>query len=273
MEWISNDLTEIMRRPAIVEALIDILICVVPIWVAVMIGLVIGWSWKPRWTGLLFLGLRSRFRFFWTAIPPGLGARRLWFAFTALSAFSVLRRLWSNFSISKSKSEGSLFVESSVMDDDSEGIHSDGSVGVKDTVTPKDLEHLFHVIEGKDGTVAWQSMMEHTTPNMTYQAWRYEPMVGPTQYRSKTVFEDLTPELVRDFFWDDEFRAKWDPMLVYCDLLEECSSTGTTIVHWIKKVWRNYHKVSFIRFSISSFFLNSFSFFGSSLSFAVTENT
>lgn len=57
-------------------------------------------------------------------------------------------------------------------------IHSDGSVGVKDTVTPKDLEHLFHVIEGKDGTVAWQSMMEHTTPNMTYQAWRYEPMVN-----------------------------------------------------------------------------------------------
>ncbi|KAF3778060.1 StAR-related lipid transfer protein 7 [Nymphaea thermarum] len=235
MEWISNDLTEIMRRPAIVEALVDILICVVPIWVAVMIGLVIGWSWKPRWTGLLFLGLRSKFRFFWTAIPPGLGARRLWFAFTALSAFSVLRRLWSNFYISKSKSEGSLFVESSMMDDDSEGIHSDGSVGVKDAVTEKDLEHLFHVLEGKDGAVAWQSLMERTTPNMTYQAWRYEPVVGSTQYRSKTVFEDATPELVRDFFWDDEFRTKWDPMLIYYDLLEECPSTGTTIVHWIKK--------------------------------------
>lgn len=59
---------------------------------------------------------------------------------------------------------------------------------------------------------------------------------GPTVYRSRTVFEDATPEVVRDFFWDDEFRPKWDPMLVYFKILEECRNTGTMIVHWIKKV-------------------------------------
>jgi hypothetical protein len=59
---------------------------------------------------------------------------------------------------------------------------------------------------------------------------------GPTVYRSRTVFEDATPEVVRDFFWDDEFRPKWDPMLVYFKILEECQDTGTMIVHWIKKV-------------------------------------
>ena len=32
----------------------------------------------------------------WTA-PPRFGARRIWLAFTALSAFSVGRRLWFNF--------------------------------------------------------------------------------------------------------------------------------------------------------------------------------
>ncbi|CAI9775941.1 unnamed protein product [Fraxinus pennsylvanica] len=78
------------------ETFVDILVCAVPIWVAVMIGLVIGWSWRPRWTGLVFLGFRSKFRFIWTA-PPGLGARRFWFAFTALSAFPVCRRLWFSF--------------------------------------------------------------------------------------------------------------------------------------------------------------------------------
>lgn len=90
------DLVEFLRKPSITETFVDILLCAVPIWLAVMIGLAIGWSWRPRWTGLVFLGLRSKFRFLWTA-PPGFGARRLWLAFTALSAFSVCRTIWSNF--------------------------------------------------------------------------------------------------------------------------------------------------------------------------------
>ena len=60
---------------------------------------------------------------------------------------------------------------------------------------------------------------------------------GPVVYRSRTVFEDATPDIVRDFFWDDEFRPKWDPMLAYFKTLEEDPQTGTTIVHWIKKVF------------------------------------
>jgi hypothetical protein len=59
---------------------------------------------------------------------------------------------------------------------------------------------------------------------------------GPTIYRTRTVFEDAAPEVVRDFFWDDEFRPKWDPMLVHFKILEDCRDTGTMIVHWIKKV-------------------------------------
>ncbi|KAF8080707.1 hypothetical protein N665_0926s0007, partial [Sinapis alba] len=58
---------------------------------------------------------------------------------------------------------------------------------------------------------------------------------GPVVYRSRTVFEDATPDIVRDFFWDDEFRPKWDPMLAYFKTLEEDPQTGATIVHWIKK--------------------------------------
>lgn len=93
--WIG--FVELMNKPAIMETFVDILVCIVPIWVAIMIGLLIGWSWRPRWTGLVFLGLRSKInRFVWT-VPPGFGARRLWLAFTALSAFSVGRKLWFNF--------------------------------------------------------------------------------------------------------------------------------------------------------------------------------
>lgn len=100
MDEIFFDMMEFLKRPSITETFVDILLCAVPIWLAVMIGMVIGWSWRPRWTGLVFLGLRSKFRFIWTA-PPGFGARRLWLAVTALSAVSACRALWNNF---KSKS-------------------------------------------------------------------------------------------------------------------------------------------------------------------------
>lgn len=50
------------------------------------------------------------------------------------------------------------------------------------------------------------------------------------------MFEDASPELVRDFFWDDENRLKWDDMLIYASIIEECDVTGTMIVHWVRKV-------------------------------------
>lgn len=50
------------------------------------------------------------------------------------------------------------------------------------------------------------------------------------------MFEDATPDIVRDFFWDDEFRPKWDFMLANFKTLEEDSQTGTMIVQWRKKV-------------------------------------
>lgn len=235
---------EFFTKPSITETFVDILLCAVPIWLAVMIGLVIGWSWRPRWTGLLFLGLRSKVRFLWTA-PPGFGARRLWLAFTALSAFSICRTIWSNF-----KSKGKLAPSSapdsaasaslaapklSADGTDIVGSITRGAERVQDVVTETDLEHLVNLIGGRDGEMEWQSLMERSTPSMAYKAWRHDPETGPTVYCSRTVFEDATHELVRDFFWDDEFRPKWDPMLTYCKILEECPQTGTTIVHWIKK--------------------------------------
>jgi len=229
------DLVDFLKKPWIAETFVDILLCAVPIWLAVMIGLVIGWSWRPRWTGLVFLGLRSKFRFLWTA-PPGFGARRLWLAFTALSAFSVCRTIWSNFNDRRRK-DSSQQATSKVCnqgDGDSVGPSTTAEEREQDIVTENDLEHLLHLF-GRDGEMEWQSMMERSTPNMSYQAWRHEPETGLTVYRSRTVFEDATPEVVRDFFWDDEFRPKWDTMLAYSKILDECPHTGTSVVHWIKK--------------------------------------
>jgi len=79
--------------------------------------------------------------------------------------------------------------------------------------------------------------MEKSLPTMTYQAWRRDAQTGPPQYQSSTIFENATPEEVRDFFGDDEFRMsnKWDDMLIYHKTLEECHTNGTMKVHWVRK--------------------------------------
>lgn len=100
---------------------------------------------------------------------------------------------------------------------------------------------------------------------------------GPPQYCSRTVYENATPELVRDFFWDDDFRLKWDNMLTHASILEECPTTGIMVVHWIRKVGNNLFLFSSLR--CCGFFIHFFCtievwpFSCSSLSSAVTENT
>ncbi|VAI42847.1 unnamed protein product [Triticum turgidum subsp. durum] len=100
-----------------------------------------------------------------------------------------------------------------------------------------DLVNLWRLVEGNDGGPAWIKMMEKALPNMTYQAWRRDPQNGPPQYQSSTIFENATPDEVRDFFGDDEFRMsnKWDDMLISHQTLEECQTTGTMKVHWVRK--------------------------------------
>lgn len=103
-------------------------------------------------------------------------------------------------------------------------------------VTGDDFRHLWNLVEVKDGGPAWIQMMDRSTTTFSYQAWRRDPHDGPPQYRSRTVFEDATPEMVRDFFWDDDFRSNWDDMLLFSSTLEACKDTGTMVVQWVRKV-------------------------------------
>ncbi|XP_038998637.1 uncharacterized protein LOC120123921 [Hibiscus syriacus] len=186
------DSMEFLKKQSVADTFVDILLCAVPIWLAVMVGLVMGWSWRPRWTGLVFFGLRSKFRFFWTA-PPGFGARRLWFAFIALSAFSVFRRIFSNVMKGRSKNSAASASDSAVplpspspppptLRISPEGAAEADSHGGKaeeteQAIVTQNLALLLHLLEGKDGEMEWQRMMERTTTNMSYQAWRHEPEV------------------------------------------------------------------------------------------------
>lgn len=63
MEDYRLDFMDFLKTLAIIETYIDILLCAVSIWVTVMIGLMIGWSWRPWWMELVFLGALTQASF------------------------------------------------------------------------------------------------------------------------------------------------------------------------------------------------------------------
>lgn len=45
-------LLEILQRPSIGDVLAELVMFSGPLWIAVIVGLVIGWAWKPKWANL-----------------------------------------------------------------------------------------------------------------------------------------------------------------------------------------------------------------------------
>ncbi|GFY84017.1 polyketide cyclase/dehydrase and lipid transport superfamily protein [Actinidia rufa] len=215
-----------LERPTIGGVLVDMLLFLVPVWIAFVVGVIVGWAWKPRWAATQ--GYNGKFNC--SAVPSP--------SVDVIS--SPVKGLGSTQSLN---SFGSCAMEDGV---DKEQVYTPfieeidcGSSQLKKeegvVVTQEDLEHLCHLVDRTDGGPPWKHMMDRSTPNMSYQAWQRDPETGPPQYCSRTVYEDATPELLRDFFWDDAFRLKWDDMLLYSATIEECPTTGTMVVHWVRK--------------------------------------
>ncbi|KAL7123573.1 hypothetical protein ACP275_01G113400 [Erythranthe tilingii] len=200
-------LVEILEKPSVVDVMIELMVFVAPIWIAVSIGVLVGWAWKPNWanTSNKSVTLFPQFKVQFPACISWISDKDE--EYSPLPPVSA----GPHYSLSELEKE-----KSSVVNDE-------------------DLIHLHKLVEEKDGGPAWIKMMDRSTPNMSYQAWRRDPESGPPQYRSRTVYEDATPETLRDFFWDDEFRAEWDDMLIKANTLKECRSTGTMLVQWVRK--------------------------------------
>lgn len=221
-------LLEILQRPTIVDVLSELLMFIAPLWIAVLVGVLVGWAWKPRWANVL-----SKDTF---PTSPTTTTLSTCFAFVPIPSLNSLKFQFPN-----------CILWTNNDDDDKEALplspaasKSDSSSSKLDNekvawVTREDADHLCRLVEEKDGGPAWIQMMDRSTSTMSYQAWRRDPESGPPQYRSRTVYEDATPELVRDFFWDDEFRSNWDDMLIHSETLEECPTTGTMVVQWVRK--------------------------------------
>ncbi|XP_022867897.1 uncharacterized protein LOC111387559 isoform X1 [Olea europaea var. sylvestris] len=224
---------EIFQKPTIGDMMIELMGFMAPIWIAVFVGVLVGWAWKPKWASLKVDLIDCTAKEQESSSSSGSGM--VFLQFPSIPSMNSLKLQVPScvssifdFGFEKDTSSPpsipSPDCSSSKLEKERTGL-----------VNEDDLKDLHQLVEEKDGGPAWIQMMDRSTPNMSYQAWRRDPENGPPQYRSRTVYEDATPEMVRDFFWDDEFRAKWDDMLVHAETLEECPTTGTMMVQWVRK--------------------------------------
>ncbi|KAF8641581.1 hypothetical protein HU200_067771 [Digitaria exilis] len=195
----------IFRHQTLGGAALELAALAAPLWLAALVGLLIGWAWRPRWAGVVVGETAQEAPQLPAPPPPARGGEAPRLESTAVVPRTMVAPV--------APEEEHLAVNTA------------------------DLMHLWRLVEEKDGGPSWIHMMERNLPTMRYQAWRRDPPNGPPQYRSSTVFEDASPEVVRDFFWDDDFRIKnsWDDMLLQHEKLEECTKTGTMVVRWVRK--------------------------------------
>lgn len=204
------------------NVLADLMVLIAPLWIAVVFGVLVGWLWRPTWANsdIIINNLKMPTKNYcskdFVSSFPSFNSLKsqLPTCFFPFSDHGVLEVGSSELST----------ISSSKLDEKRKNFVGEG-----------DLEHIYKLVGEKDGGLAWIAMMDRSTSNMSYQAWKREPETGPPQYRSRTVYEDMTPEMMRDFFWDDELRLKWDDMLLEAETIEECPENGTMVVKWVRK--------------------------------------
>ncbi|KAF2298067.1 hypothetical protein GH714_010846 [Hevea brasiliensis] len=206
-------LLEILKRPTFGDVVIELVMFMIPLWIAVIVGVLVGWAWKPKWANLgrvMFDSSVSKDSATTVASPASLSISTLNSLKFQLPSFIS----WvANDGIQKDSSSAPPSLRhdfsSSQLQKDKSGM-----------VNEDDLELLCKLVEDKDGGPAWIQMMDRSSPTMSYQAWRRDPETGPTQYRTRTVFEDATPEMFPFFCSDREYiigRRIWESgRLYYC---------------------------------------------------------
>ncbi|GAB4858109.1 hypothetical protein Ancab_016011 [Ancistrocladus abbreviatus] len=224
-------LSAILKRPTLWDVVMELMIFVVPLWIAVAVGVVVGWAWRPKWINLSReFSCDSDSPSSSSSVSNGIFKLPMPSVSFNNPIITILKLLpW--YGLHKLDHRHPTSSETLEEESHSSARGSNCSLFVNEA----DFRHLWKLVETKDGGPAWIQIMDRSTPTMTYQAWRRDPQTGPPQYRSRTVFEDATPEMVRDFFWDDEFRSKWDDMLIHHQTLQECQTTGAMLVQWVRK--------------------------------------
>lgn len=150
---------------SLMDIITDLAMFITPLWIAVIVGVVVGWAWKPKWA---FHPKDALLKFRSPRPPNPQNDTAFTYSATRFANCRILMLMQmqmqhliifiSNFS-------------SSAREKDASG---------SPVVTEDDLLHLWKLVEEKDGGPAWIQMMDRSTPTMRYQAWRRDPEVRLT---------------------------------------------------------------------------------------------
>ncbi|KAF3432313.1 hypothetical protein FNV43_RR27053 [Rhamnella rubrinervis] len=107
---------------------------------------------------------------------------------------------------------------------------------ISEIVTDTDLTFLLENLEEKlSENEKWKNVLEKRNNNLFYSAKCCKPKDGPLKYLSVTVFENCFPEMLRDFYMDNDYRKKWDKTLVDHEQLQVDENSGVEVGRTIKK--------------------------------------
>ncbi|XP_074287947.1 uncharacterized protein LOC141613103 isoform X2 [Silene latifolia] len=165
-----------------------------------------------------------------------------WFTVAAIS-FIFIYHLLFNFllplfrsSIARFNPNSSSISPLSVSSNDDVDDNSLSSFRTSELVSNGDLQYLIDNLDEKvSETETWENVIEKSNGSVFYKAKCCRPKDGPLKYSSLTVFENCSPEILRDFYMDCEYRTQWDKTVVSHEQLQIDKRTGIEVGRTIKK--------------------------------------
>ncbi|KAK4795301.1 hypothetical protein SAY86_013295 [Trapa natans] len=172
---------EVFQRPTISGVVGELVMLMVPVWIAVIVGILVGWAWKPKWAylgkELLDGSIESR-----QVFPSSHSASK-----SSILSFNPMKLQFPSYIpwISDDGAKEDFSVPPTAFSESSSVLQErDASSLVMDD----DLQHLWRLVEVKDGGPAWIQMMERSTSTMSYKAWRRDPEVSNLQSIKFSVY-------------------------------------------------------------------------------------
>ncbi|XP_062155444.1 uncharacterized protein LOC133863502 [Alnus glutinosa] len=116
------------------------------------------------------------------------------------------------------------------------GARSHPQFRILEIVSDADLKFLIKNLDQKlNENEKWEHVIDKRNNFLSYNAKCCKPKNGPLKYESVTVFENCSPEMLRDFYMDNDYRKQWDKTLVEHEQLQVDKTNGVEIGRTIKK--------------------------------------
>ncbi|XP_028759096.1 uncharacterized protein LOC114718015 [Neltuma alba] len=167
----------------------------------------------------------------WKASSEELSRENLYGGWATLIVLFILLMLWqfSRFFLAYCSPSKSVLVSDSFRPMNSRSRISEFVTDADLKFLMENLDELFHEND------KWEAVIDKSNKNLSYYAKCCKPKDGPLKYLSMTVFDEVSPEVLREFYLDSDYRKKWDKTVVEHEQLQVDKSSGIEVGRTIKK--------------------------------------